>query len=75
VVDRSVEEAQTQRLADLRSRRDPAAVAAALDGVSAAAAGTANLLYPMKQALLAGATLGEVSGSLADVFGRYRPTA
>jgi len=31
------------------------------------------VLYPMKDALLAGATLGEVSDALRDVFGTYQP--
>jgi methylmalonyl-CoA mutase N-terminal domain/subunit len=73
VVDRTVEEAQVERLADLRSRRDQQAVDAALDAVRAAAAGDANLLHPMKAALERDATLGEVSTALGDVFGRYRP--
>jgi methylmalonyl-CoA mutase, N-terminal domain len=39
--------------------------------VRAAARGTDNLLYPMKESLRAGATLGEVSDALRDVFGVY----
>jgi len=73
VVDHSVEDAQTARLAALRSERDARAVESALDDVRTAAAGDVNLLYPMKTALLRNATLGEVSAALADVFGRYRP--
>ena len=42
--------------------------------VGEAAAGTANLLPPMKEALRARATLGEVSDILRDVFGEYHPT-
>jgi methylmalonyl-CoA mutase N-terminal domain/subunit len=30
-------------------------------------------MYPMKEALRADATLGEVSDALRDVFGVYRP--
>jgi methylmalonyl-CoA mutase N-terminal domain/subunit len=41
--------------------------------VRAAARGSDNLLYPMKAALKANATLGEVSDALRDVFGVYRP--
>ncbi len=37
------------------------------------AAGSGNLLYPMKVALERGATVGEVSAALVGVFGRYRP--
>jgi methylmalonyl-CoA mutase N-terminal domain/subunit len=45
----------------------------ALGSVAEAAKGTDNLLYPMKEALRAGATLGEVSDTLRTVFGEYRP--
>jgi methylmalonyl-CoA mutase N-terminal domain/subunit len=49
-------------------------VVALLDDVRAAARGTQNLLHPMREALAARATLGEVSDALRDVFGEYRPT-
>jgi len=75
VVDRGVEEAQVARLVRLRAVRDGAAVDAALGEVRDAAAGTVNVLFPMKRALAAGATVGEVSGALCDVFGRYRPVS
>ncbi|OFW67136.1 MAG: methylmalonyl-CoA mutase [Actinobacteria bacterium RBG_16_68_21] len=71
VVDQAVEASQVGRLADLRAARDGAAVEAALRDVGTAAGGTANVLYPMKRALAVGATLGEVSATLADVFGRF----
>ena len=44
-----------------------------LDDVRAAARGTDNVLHPMKAALKANATLGEVSDALRDVFGVYHP--
>jgi methylmalonyl-CoA mutase N-terminal domain/subunit len=44
-----------------------------LEAVRTAARGTENLLYPMKEALRAHATLGEVSDALRDVFGTYQP--
>ena len=37
-------------------------------------AGTENLFPPMKEALRARATLGEVSDVLRGVYGEYRPT-
>ena len=58
----------------LRAERDQDAVDAALDDVRAAAQGTQNLLPPMKEALRADATLGEVSDVLRDVFGVYHPS-
>ncbi|MBS1195338.1 MAG: methylmalonyl-CoA mutase, large subunit, partial [Actinobacteria bacterium] len=71
--DPAVEEEQAARLGELRHRRDAAALDAALAEVRRVAAGPGNLLYPMQAALQRGATLGEVSGALVEVFGRYRP--
>ena len=44
-----------------------------LEAVERAARGTENLLPPMKEALRARATLGEVSDVLRGVYGEYRP--
>ena len=41
--------------------------------MKATARGGDNLLYPMKEALRADATLGEVSDALREVFGVYTP--
>ena len=64
---------QVERVRALRRERDDAAVRRALEDVEACARGTDNLLYPMKEALRARATLGEVSDVLRGVFGEYRP--
>ncbi|MGB9357626.1 MAG: methylmalonyl-CoA mutase family protein [Acidimicrobiia bacterium] len=71
-VDPTVETGQIGRLGELRSRRDGGAVDAALATLRDQAAGEGNLLYPMRDALSFGATLGEVSSTLGTVFGRYR---
>jgi len=72
-IDADLQRAQVARVADVRQSRDQAAVDAALAEVEAAARGTQNLLIPMKSALSAMATLGEVSDVLRGVFGEYRP--
>jgi methylmalonyl-CoA mutase N-terminal domain/subunit len=72
-VDPELERDQVARLQAWRAAHDPAMVAQALDAVRTTATGTGNLLVPMKQALLAGATVGGVSGALADVFGKHHP--
>ncbi|MEO7371803.1 MAG: methylmalonyl-CoA mutase family protein, partial [Ilumatobacteraceae bacterium] len=59
-------------LALFRAGRDATSVEARLADVTAAAKGTQNLLVPMKEALRAKATLGEVSDALRGVFGVYR---
>jgi methylmalonyl-CoA mutase N-terminal domain/subunit len=73
-VDPTIESEQRARLERVRAERDQAAVEAALERVRAAAAGTDNLLYPMRDALRARATVGEVSDALRDVWGVYTPT-
>ena len=65
--------AQSARVVALRAARDQAAVDARLTEVAETAAGTGNLLPPMREALRARATLGEVSDVLRGAFGEYRP--
>ena len=72
-VDPFLQQAQIERLGALRLSRDQAGVDAALDDVRAAARGTQNLLFPMREALRRRATLGEVSDVLREVFGEYHP--
>jgi methylmalonyl-CoA mutase, N-terminal domain len=72
-VDPQIEVDQRERLARLRAERDGADVAKRLDDLRAAAAGSDNVLYPMKAALAARATVGEVCHALRDVWGTYRP--
>ncbi|MGA5452713.1 methylmalonyl-CoA mutase family protein [Streptomyces umbrinus] len=69
----AIEARQAERIAKLRAWRCHDRVDAALIVVQKAAAGTANLLYPMKEALAAGATIGEVCDALRDVWGTYIP--
>jgi methylmalonyl-CoA mutase, N-terminal domain len=66
--------AQVARVRELRASRNQATVGGALVDVKKAAEGTANLLPPMRAALRARATLGEVSDVLRGVFGEYRPS-
>ncbi len=72
-VDPSIGVEQAERLAKLRAERDGDAVASALERIQAAAAGTGNVLYPMKDALAARATVGEVCDALRAVWGTYVP--
>jgi len=72
-IDAERERNQVQRLTAFKAARNDAEVRARLDDVRAAARGTDNLLYPMKAALKAHATLGEVSDALRDVYGVHRP--
>jgi methylmalonyl-CoA mutase N-terminal domain/subunit len=64
---------QVARLSKVRAERDQDRVDAALADVEAAARGTQNVLVPMKEALRAMATLGEVADTLRSVYGVYQP--
>jgi methylmalonyl-CoA mutase N-terminal domain/subunit len=66
---------QIERLGKVKAGRDQAAVDAALEAIRAAARGSDNLLYPMREALRIYATLGEVSDVLREEFGLFEPTA
>jgi methylmalonyl-CoA mutase N-terminal domain/subunit len=66
--------AQVERLRALRADRDADEVERRLAELERAARGTENLLPPMREALRARATLGEVSDVLRGVFGEYPST-
>ncbi|MHB8498401.1 MAG: acyl-CoA mutase large subunit family protein [Acidimicrobiales bacterium] len=72
-IDPGLERSQVARVKRVRSERDQSSVDATLTAVEAAARGTQNLLVPMKAALAAMATLGEVSDVLRGVFGEFHP--
>ncbi len=72
-IDVELQRSQVERTRRVRAERDQGAVDAALERVAKAAAGTDNLLVPMKEALAAMATLGEVSDVLRAEFGTYQP--
>jgi methylmalonyl-CoA mutase, N-terminal domain len=64
---------QLERTARIRSERDAEAAQRALADVRRAAEGDANLLLPMREALQAGCTIGEICGTLREVFGTHDP--
>jgi len=65
---------QAEKLARLRSSRDPDAVRSALDALTNAAAGDGNLLERSIDAARAQATVGEISDALEAVYGRHNAT-
>lgn len=73
-MDPAIEGEQVHRLELLRASRDKAAHRIALDDLKAAAAGDGNVLYPLREALRARATVGEVSDVFREVWGVYRPS-
>ncbi len=72
-VNPAIEAEQSDALAQLRQDRDGAMVARHLADLQRAAEGTDNVLPPMREALRARATVGEVSDALRAVWGTYTP--
>jgi methylmalonyl-CoA mutase, N-terminal domain len=72
-VDPAIGAEQAARLVALRAGRDQPAVDRAILALQRAARGTDNLLYPMREALAARATVGEVCHALRAVWGTYTP--
>jgi methylmalonyl-CoA mutase N-terminal domain/subunit len=72
-VDPAIEQDQVRRLEALRAARSADEVTRTLGALRQAAAGRDNVLYPMKEALAARATAGEVCDALREVWGIYEP--
>ncbi len=67
-----VESYQIQKLQKVKAQRDAVKVSATLARLKEAAQGTENLVPPILEAVKAYATLGEIAGTLREVFGEYR---
>jgi methylmalonyl-CoA mutase, N-terminal domain len=70
-LDPESERRQLERTARWRAERDGEAAARALEEVRRVATGTENLLPPMREALRAGCTIGEICGVLREEYGEY----
>ena len=60
-----------KRYAEYRHIGNPEAAAAALADVRETASGDGNLLPPMREALRARCTVGEICGALRELWGTY----
>jgi methylmalonyl-CoA mutase N-terminal domain/subunit len=69
----TLEREQRDRLAEVRRSRDSGALQSAIRRVKDAATGTDPLMPPIIDAVRARATLGEISDTLREVWGLYRP--
>jgi methylmalonyl-CoA mutase N-terminal domain/subunit len=74
VVDPAIEAGQVRRLARLRTERDPARTARALDALEATARAGEPIVEATIEAVRSLATVGEISDRLRAVHGSYRPT-
>ena len=71
-VDRTVQQAQVDRLQETRARRDEARVKALLHRIEEIARSEDNLVPQIIEAVDAYATLGEITSAMVSVFGEYR---
>jgi len=70
-IDPEAERRQLERTARVRAERDAKAAEVALAGVRETARSTQNLLPPLREALRARCTIGELCNVLRDEFGMY----
>lgn len=73
-IDPEVERMQKEKLAKFKAARDRAGLKKAMDAVRSCAGNDENLMYPILDAVRAGATVGEISDIFREVFGVYRET-
>jgi methylmalonyl-CoA mutase N-terminal domain/subunit len=74
-VDADIESAQIESLRQIKASRSAADVSSSLDALRKAAAAGDNVMPSLLQAADSRATVQECMDALADVFGRFRPTA
>ena len=65
--------AQVKAMSKLRKSRNSKNTESRLSALSSAAEGTDNLMPYILDAVTTYATTGEISNTLRDVFGEYRP--
>jgi methylmalonyl-CoA mutase, N-terminal domain len=70
-IDAEAERRQLERTARVRAERNADSAAAALAEVRRIAEEDGNLLVPMREALRARCTVGEISGTLRELWGTY----
>jgi methylmalonyl-CoA mutase, N-terminal domain len=70
-LDPEAERRQLERTARVRAQRNAEGAESAIAAVRDAARGDANLLVPMREALRARCTIGEICNELRDEFGMY----
>jgi len=71
-VDPAVRDRQTERLKEIRAKRDAGRVQRQLASLREAARGKENLIPPILECVRAQATLGEICDVLREVFGEYQ---
>src|SRR5262249_20264510 len=71
-IDDSIRKIQTQKLATLRSNRDPTKCDQILQELSDKASGTENIIPTVIEAVEHSCSLGEIADTLREVYGEYK---
>jgi methylmalonyl-CoA mutase N-terminal domain/subunit len=71
-IDDSIRQVQTEKLASLRKRRDPARCDAILQDLNDKAVSGENIMPVVVEAVENFCTLGEIADTLREVFGEYK---
>jgi methylmalonyl-CoA mutase N-terminal domain/subunit len=71
-VDDSIRQIQTEKLASLRKRRNPARCDSILQDLNDKAASGENIMPVVVEAVEHFCTLGEIADTLREVFGEYK---
>ncbi len=74
-IDQAAADRQRDRVGAFKKNRDRKRASELLDAVERAAAGEANLMPPIMAAVKGDCTLGEITGAMERVFGRYHPAS
>jgi methylmalonyl-CoA mutase N-terminal domain/subunit len=73
-VDLALEQEQVARLVEIKAKRDNVAVDKFLAQIEQAARGSENLMYPLREAIRARASVGEICATLRKVWGEFTPS-
>ncbi|MHA4807617.1 acyl-CoA mutase large subunit family protein [Flavitalea flava] len=71
-IDDSIRQVQTEKLASLRNRRDPAKCDSILQDLNDKAASGENIMPVVLEAVENNCTLGEIADTLREIFGEYK---
>lgn len=71
-IDDSIRQVQSEKLAALRRKRDPAKCDSILQGLNDRAAGDENIMPAVIEAVENYCTLGEIADTLREVYGEYK---
>ncbi|MCC7050504.1 MAG: methylmalonyl-CoA mutase [Bacteroidia bacterium] len=73
IIDDAIRNVQTEKINQVKAKRNAANITSCLQNLEKAAQGTNNLMPFILEAVEEYATLGEISDVLRKVFGEYRP--